>query len=148
MASVTRYAVAPLERVFDVISDPTTYPEWLVGAREIREVDDDWPAPGSLFHHRVGLFGPLTVADTTKVLEIDPPVHLSLEVRARPFGRGRADFRLARITGVDGTERTRIILEETPIGAIAPLAPLFEKPIEARNQASLNALVARLSEPT
>src|SRR5215207_3487776 len=106
MVSVTRYAVAPVERVFEVVSDPRTYPEWLVGAREIRSVDEDWPQPGSRFHHRVGLVGPLTVADSSEVLEVDPPASLVLEVRARPFGRARAEFRVADAGG----DRTRITL--------------------------------------
>ena len=144
MASVTRYAAVPIDTVFDVISDPTTYPDWLVGAREIRKVDDAWPAPGSCFHHRVGLVGPLTVADSTKVLDIDPPRVLSLEVRVRPLGRARAEFRLADA----GSGRTRITLDETPIGALAPLKPLLDPPTTARNRASLNALVALLNEPS
>ena len=147
MASVTRYAAVPLERVFATISDPTTYPDWLVGARAIRAVDDEWPAPGSRFHHRVGLAGPLTVADHSEVLAIEPPVHLTLEVKARPFGRARATFRLARVNGHDGTECTRITLDESVIGMAAALAPVLDASIEARNRASLNALVAKLNEP-
>ena len=143
MASVTRYAAAPLERVFEVVSDPTTYPEWLVGCREVRAVDDDWPQPGSVFHHRVGLIGPLTLADSTKSLAVDPPRLLVQEVRARPLVRGRAEFRLAEVT----PDRTRITIDETVIGHMAPLAPLLAKSIEARNRASLNALVAILNEP-
>ena len=117
MATVTRYAAAPIERVFAVVSDPTTYPDWLVGAREIRSVDDDWPQPGSLFHHRVGLVGPLTVADSPEVLEVDAPdaprargAGPALRAGAGPssgWPRWRAD----------GVERTRITLDETVIGA-------------------------------
>jgi uncharacterized protein YndB with AHSA1/START domain len=147
VVSVSRYVVAPIDRVFRAICDPTTYPTWLVGAREIRSVDDEWPEPGSRFHHRVGLVGPLTVADSSEVLEIEPPGLLVLEVRARPFGRARAEFHLEVTTGADGEERTRITLAETPIGALAPLAPILDRTIEPRNRASLNALVARLNEP-
>jgi uncharacterized protein YndB with AHSA1/START domain len=143
MVSVTRYAVAPIERVFEVVSDPRTYPDWLVGAQEIRSVDDGWPQAGTRFHHRVGLVGPLTVADSSEVLEVDPPTLLVLEVRARPFGRPRAEFRLADA----GNDRTRITLSETPIGALAPLSPVLDRTIEPRNRASLNALVALLNEP-
>jgi uncharacterized protein YndB with AHSA1/START domain len=145
---VTRFVVAPIDRVFRAICDPHTYPSWLVGAREIRSVDDEWPEPGSAFHHRVGLVGPLTVADSSEVLEIEPPRLLVLEVRARPFGRARAEFHLEQVPpGADGQQRTRITLAETPIGALAPLSPVLDKTIEPRNRASLNALVARLNEP-
>ena len=71
MVSVTRYAAAPIERVFEVVSDPRTYPDWLVGAQEIRSVDEDWPQPGSRFHHRVGLVGPLTIPDSTSSVEVE-----------------------------------------------------------------------------
>src|SRR6188472_2881403 len=97
MVSVTRYAVAPIERVFEVISDPRTYPDWLVGAREIRSVDEDWPQPGSRFHHRVGLVGPLTIPDSTSSVEVEPPTRLVLEVRARPLVKGRVEFTLASV---------------------------------------------------
>ena len=41
MASSNTVAVArPLSAVFDLVCDPTTYPEWLVGAQEIRRIDD------------------------------------------------------------------------------------------------------------
>jgi uncharacterized protein YndB with AHSA1/START domain len=143
MVSVTRYAAAPIERVFEVVSDPRTYPDWLVGAREVRSVDADWPRPGSRFHHRVGLVGPLTIPDSTSSLEVDAPTRLLLEVRARPLVKGRVEFTLAPV----GDERTRITMSETVIGRVAPLAPVLDPGIEARNRASLNALVARLNEP-
>src|SRR3954468_7397574 len=91
---VTRWALRPIGEVFDALADPHTYPSWLVGCREIRKVDDGWPAPGSRFHHRVGLVGPLTVNDDTESLEIESPRHLALEVRFRPLGRGRVAFPL------------------------------------------------------
>ena len=52
-------------------------------------------------------------------------------------------FRLAEVT----PERTRITIDETVIGHLAPLAPVLDPSIEARNRASLNALVAKLNEP-
>jgi uncharacterized protein YndB with AHSA1/START domain len=143
MVSVTRYAAAPVDRVFEVVSDPTTYPDWLVGAKAIRSVDDHWPQAGSEFHHRVGLIGPLTVADSTTSLDVDAPRFLALEVRARPLIKARVEFRLAEVT----PERTRVTMDETVIGQFSPLAPVLEPGIEARNRASLNALVAKLNEP-
>jgi uncharacterized protein YndB with AHSA1/START domain len=147
MPVVKRYAVAPVEKVFEVISDPTTYPDWLAGAKEIRSVDDDWPKAGSRFHHTVGLFGVLKVNDSSEVLEIEPPVRLALEVRVRPFGRGRAEFRLAPAGTHEGAERTSIVMAEEPIGPVKVFAPLLDPTIEARNRTSLNALVALLNEP-
>jgi uncharacterized protein YndB with AHSA1/START domain len=135
MSTTRRRIDAPVEDVFAALTDPHTYPHWLIGAQDIRDVDDGWPAPGTRFHHRVGLGGPLTVDDSTKVLAIDAPHRLDLEVRARPLGRGRASFRLGR----DG-QGTQVVLEEHPLGALSRLEPLLAVPTRLRNGRSLGAL--------
>jgi uncharacterized protein YndB with AHSA1/START domain len=122
--------------VFDALVEPRTYPSWLIGAQDIRSVDDAWPAPGSRFHHRVGVGGPLTVADSTEVLEIDPPTLLRLRVRARPLGRGEVTFRLH---GLEGGQ-TCVELEEHPVGALAWARVLLDVPTAVRNRRSLQAL--------
>jgi uncharacterized protein YndB with AHSA1/START domain len=121
--------------VFAALTTPETYPLWLVGCQDIRAVDDGWPMPGTAFHHRVGLVGPLTVADNTKVLEVSNPDRLVLEVRARPFGRGKVTF-----TMVEEDGGTRLTLEEVPIGALAPTQPLLDPITVKRNAASLSNL--------
>jgi len=83
--------------------------------------------------------GPLTVADLSKVLAIEEPTLLSLEVRARPFGRGRATFRLAERTE-GGAVATEVVLDEVPIGAAAPAAPLLDPFTRRRNDSSLENL--------
>lgn len=120
---VTRWALRTIEQVYDALSDPETYPTWLVGCREIRSVDDDWPAEGAHFHHRVGLVGPLTVNDSTKALIAARPSHLALEVRFRPIGRGRVDFWLTDDPDPQGLVRTRIDMDEVPIGLLSAAAP-------------------------
>ena len=135
MAIVRRTIPCPIDDVFAALIDPETYPHWLVGARDIRAVDDSWPAAGAAFHHRVGLVGPLTLADLTKVLEIEEPRRLSLEVRARPLGRGRATFTLDA-TEADGTG-TVVELDEVPIGLLAPTRPLVDPLTTVRNRKSL-----------
>jgi uncharacterized protein YndB with AHSA1/START domain len=136
--------VVPLDRtaVFEVLSDPNTYPRWLVGAREIRDVEPEWPALGSRFFHRVGLAGPLTVADSTKVVDVDPPRRLSLEVRVRPFGRGRATFRLYETVSDDhpGLACTRIELTEEPLGILRLARFALDPVVDARNRRSLTHL--------
>jgi uncharacterized protein YndB with AHSA1/START domain len=134
MAIVSRRIAAPLEVVFDTLRTPESYPHWLIGAREIRDVDDGWPEPGTRFHHTVGLGGPPTPKDSDKVLDITAPVRLSLEVRARPFGRGRATFELAK----DGDDAaTTVTLDEVPIGLMAPTRPLIDPLTVARNKRTL-----------
>lgn len=139
MAIVRRRIAAPVEVVFDTLRTPESYPHWLVGCRDIRDVDDGWPEPGTRFHHRVGLMGPVVVADSTAVLEIDAPTRLSLEVRARPLGRGRATFVLTK-DGADGA--TTVTVNEVPIGLLAPTRPLVDPLTVARNKRSLANLAA------
>lgn len=137
MATVTRTIGVPTDRVFAALVEPRTYPDWLVGCQDIRAVDDTWPAVGGRFHHRVGLAGPITVADHTEVLEVEEDRLLSLEVRARPLGRGRATFRLAPGATAGTTEVT---LDEVPIGVLAPTEPLAAPLIVHRNRRSLARL--------
>jgi uncharacterized protein YndB with AHSA1/START domain len=137
MAIATKHIDVPPAGVFASLTEPRTYPSWLVGCKEIRAVDDGWPQPGARFHHRVGLIGPVSVADSTKVLEVESPSRLVLEVRARPLGRGQVTFTLR--PDATGTELT---LEEHPIGALAPLRPLLDPLTAARNAASLDNLAA------
>jgi uncharacterized protein YndB with AHSA1/START domain len=147
MARVTRHVLAARSDVFEALIRPETYPEWLVGCREIREVDSAWPAPGSRFHHRVGLIGPLTIPDSTSVVRIEPEHLLSLEVRARPFVRAQATFVLEDEEVDDGQPVTRITLEEKALAPFTPLQPVLEPLLLSRNIASLNALVAFLNTP-
>lgn len=139
MAVVRRTIHQPRSDVFRALVTPETYPHWLVGARDIRAVDAGWPAVDTVFHHRVGLVGPLKVADSTKVLEIEEDRLLSLEVRARPFGRGRATFRLEDAPA-DRPGATVVELDEVPLGALAPLRPLIDPVTELRNKRSLAQL--------
>ncbi|CAN5838685.1 SRPBCC family protein [soil metagenome] len=142
--AVVRHTI-PCSRteVFEALVDPGTYPLWLVGAREIRSVDADWPAVGSAFYHRIGLVGPLKVSDLTKVVEIEEPHRLSLEVRARPLGRGRATFVLTERSGPAGPQ-TVAEVTEGPIGPVAPIEPLVGPLTARRNRRSLANLADHL----
>jgi uncharacterized protein YndB with AHSA1/START domain len=141
VATVLRTISRPVDAVYAALVTPQTYPHWLVGCRDIRAVDEDWPAPGSAFHHRVGLAGPVTVADDTRALAVEEDTLLSLEVRARPFGRGRATFTLAAGAG---PETTVVALDEVPIGLLAPTKPLADPLIRRRNARSLGNLAGYL----
>lgn len=127
---------ASAEEVFDVLLDPTTYPNWLVGARNIRGIDDAWPAPGSHFHHTVGI-GPFTLHDKTKILSADPPQRLVLEAKARPAGVAEVVFEIEPVpTG------SRVVLHERPVRGPAALAHnrVLEGMISTRNRQSLRQL--------
>ncbi|NLA36428.1 MAG: SRPBCC family protein [Actinobacteria bacterium] len=129
----------PQAEVFAAVADPETYPHWLVGARDIRSVDEAWPAVGSAFHHRVGLIGPAKLADKTVVINVDAPNMLELEVKVRPLGRGRVKFELAERVGPHGVE-TLFTFDESPIGLLAPSHPLIAPVVTFRNGWSLRQL--------
>jgi uncharacterized protein YndB with AHSA1/START domain len=82
---VERAVAAPPERVFSVLKDPWLLPVWVVGATHIRDVDDEWPAPGSQVYHQVGAW-PFALSDKTAVVECDDPRRLVLQGRAFPLG--------------------------------------------------------------
>jgi uncharacterized protein YndB with AHSA1/START domain len=141
MATSERLIDAPAEDVFRVLSDPESYAHWVVGSNEIRAYDDDWPRIGSTFHHTQGKW-PLTVKDTSSVLEAEPDRRLVLEVRTRPFVVAKV---VLDLTPEDG--RTRVRMVESPIGGVLkPLNnPLLELLTHLRNKLGLDRL-ARLAE--
>jgi uncharacterized protein YndB with AHSA1/START domain len=144
MATVTRTMNVPIDDVYAALAEPRTYPEWLVGAKEIRSVDAGWPERGTKFHHRVGLIGPLTIADSPESLGVEPGRRLTLEARARPAGRAKVDFELV----ADGN-RTVVTMHEHPLGILAPAGPLLDPATALRNKKSLRQLEDHLrSKPT
>ena len=129
---------ASVEDVAQVLRDPSTYPDWLVGAQTIRSVDENWPAVGSKFHHRIGV-GRLTIPGSTSVLN-DGPTQLALGAGMGPFGEATVRFTLEADHGA-----TRLTLEEEPRRgparcAWALLRPLVNIALWGRNQASLASL--------
>ncbi len=131
----------PRARVWAALADPYGYGEWVVGSREIRDIEGDWPQPGSTFHHTQG-FGPVAlVKDTTTVLECDEGRRLKLEVRIRPWLIGHVELTL-----VDDGAGTRVrMVEQTRGGVMKPLKPLLDRAYKPRNVESLRRLEA-LSE--
>jgi hypothetical protein len=121
-----------------VLVDPTTYPHWLIGAEEVRDVDATWPAPGSRFHHRVGV-GPLALADHTEVLGIEHGSVLRLRVRARPLIAAVVTFRV-----VGDGDRCVVTMEEEPTRRVIGnlVRPVLDPAIHMRNHRSLRRLEA------
>ncbi len=127
------------EEVWATISDPETYPDWLMGAQRIRRVDPDFPADGSGFDHSVGPTGAVTVDDSTVVERADPPHRLALRVDAGPF---HADVELLVLPGPAGSE---VRFTERPVGPAALLGPWLRPILRARNRESLRRLRERAS---
>jgi uncharacterized protein YndB with AHSA1/START domain len=125
-------AVGP-GRVFEVLSDPNAYADWVVGSDTIRDADPSWPAAGSRFHHRVGV-GPVKVNDDTEVIELDPARKLVLHARARPLGTA-----VVSMEWVAQGAGTHVTMRETAGDSLSRLAinPLTDWTIHRRNRLAL-----------
>src|SRR4051794_16275376 len=99
--TVSRHIDATPGRTFEVMSDPWLYPLWVVGAVHIRAVDPTWPQPGAELHHQVGAW-PVTIKDSTAVVDYDPPTRIVLRGRAWPLGEAHIELCVSAVNG--GTE--------------------------------------------
>ena len=133
----------PPHAVYAVLLDPYAYADWVVGSKRVRAVDDDWPAPGSRFHHTVGAPG-VDIKDSSKLVEVEADRRVVLEVRFRPVGIAVVSLDLEPL---DGGRRTQVTMTEHPkSGPVRTWwSPLLDAATYARNAASLWRL-ARLSK--
>lgn len=118
MSRTTRVMGCTPDDVFAVLADGWCYGMWVVGAARIRDVDEHWPAAGSLIHHSVGAW-PLLLSDTTEVERVDPPHLIQLKVRAWPTGEGRVVLTLRPV----GDGQTEVVIEERAVSGPATLIP-------------------------
>jgi uncharacterized protein YndB with AHSA1/START domain len=132
---------APPERVFAVLSEPRSFARWVVGSSEIRRADPGWPNVGTAFDHRVGIW-PFTLADSSEVVQCEPPGLLKLLVKARPFSRAYVTLHLTASNG-----GTRLSMDESAADARSRLFfnALTDPLVRLRNNVSLRRLKA-LSE--
>jgi uncharacterized protein YndB with AHSA1/START domain len=124
------------EAVWDALADAGGYGYWVPGSRVIRDADADWPAPGSKFHHTVGV-GPFEVSDHTEALEARPPELLRMRTKGRPLGTATVTLEMLRSDG-----GTLVRISESPDGPawLLHLNPLFWLLTKARNAESLMRL--------
>lgn len=121
------------EEIFAVLADGYSYDDWVVGSKQIRAVDADWPAQGSRFHHTIGA-GPVDIKDSSKVLEVDPPKRLVLSVRFRPAGTAIVDLKIEPLDN----GKTRVVMMEKPeSGPVRVLALAVSLLLLVRNELSL-----------
>lgn len=126
---------APPGVVWDVLADPPSYEEWVVGNKGIRDHDRGWPSPGTEFHHKVGL-GPLRVKDKTVALEATPPHRLVMNVRVLPVGHGLVAFELQ-----ESGSGTLVRMDERPAGGpLKALWPVLDPLVKLRNVETLRRL--------
>lgn len=128
---------APPQAVWDVLADPNAYAEWVLGTRRIRGADEGFPAEGTRLYHTVGA-GPLTLGDSTTVVESQPPRRLVLDARLGPLGSARVVIELHERSG--GT--TVVLAEHGARGASRLLYPAGELLLRGRNRWSLDRLRA------
>jgi uncharacterized protein YndB with AHSA1/START domain len=132
----------PPETVWAVLADPGDYARWVVGSKLIRDADAGWPAPGTRFHHTIGV-GPVTLSDDTESLEARRPELLRVRAKARPLGTATVRLELQARNG-----GTRVRMTETPDGlafvlALNPVAYVVTKLRNAESLKRLEALALR-----
>jgi uncharacterized protein YndB with AHSA1/START domain len=136
MATNERFMPIPPEAVWDALADAGGYGYWVVGSSEIRDVDATWPAPGSRFHHTVGI-RPLRVSDHTESLEARRPRLLRLRVKVRPFATAHVTLTM---TPQDGGTRVRMVENPDGVSSWLTLNPLLQLFTKGRNAESLMRL--------
>ncbi len=125
MIETCRIIGASPERVFAVLADGWSYASWVVGAAHIRDVDRDWPAPGSRVHHTVGPW-PVQLSDHTQVLAMEPDRLLELHARLWPLGTASVRLDLAPVR----PDVTRVCMSERLESGIGRLLPtLLQRPL-------------------
>jgi hypothetical protein len=124
------------EDVWAVLEDGHSYADWVVGTRKIHEVDEHWPAVGSMIHYSVGI-GPITLDDKTTVRRVEPKRELELEAKAGWLGSARIAFEL-RPWG----DNTLLIIDEHPLSGLGARwhNALVEVLLRARNRHMLRRL--------
>lgn len=115
---VSRDVAAPASAVWDVLADGWTYATWVVGTSRVRDVEPDWPAPGSRIHHAFGPW-PAVVQDYTVVEESTPQQELVMKARGWPLGEARAMIRIEP----QGDDACRISISEDAIAGPGKLMP-------------------------
>jgi carbon monoxide dehydrogenase subunit G len=119
----------PPAAVWDALADLGGYGYWVPGSKVIRDADPEWPAPGSRFHHTIGL-GPIKVSDHTVALDSRPPELLRLRAKGRPLGTATITLELTpRDAG------TVVRISETLDGpyVLLNLSPLVHLATKGRN---------------
>jgi uncharacterized protein YndB with AHSA1/START domain len=141
MARNEMHVDAAPEDVFAVLADHRAYADWVVGSKEIRDADPDWPRVGSRFHHTVG-FGPFEVRDHSRVVAAEPPHRFVMRVKARPLGTAKVELSMVPASG-----GTLIEMREEPWDVWSRLLhnPILDLALHTRNVESLRRL-KRLAE--
>lgn len=142
VASNERVIAATPEQIWAVLADAMSYDRWVVGAKQIRAADGTWPEPGSRLHHTVGM-GPFQLADSTLVLESEPPSRLVMEARGRPLGTAWVEIRLEP---VDGGTKVTMLEDVSRPPLVRVMKPALDPLVHSRNTETLRRLEAATQE--
>ena len=115
--STTRDVDATREQVWAVMADGWTYTQWVVGNSRTRAVDANWPEPGAVIQHSVGIW-PLVINDQSVVESCTPSRELVLHAGLGPLGAMRITLRLH-----DTADGCRIEMIELPASGLLRLVP-------------------------
>lgn len=124
MSSNSILIPAPPERVWEVLADPRTYPQWVKGAKSVDAVDPSWPEPGSKMGPSVGLPG-FDLPGRTVVVSCEPPRRLVFDAEIVGVGKAEVIFELH-----DEDDQTRVVLHERPL-SLPWNAPAVREMVEA-----------------
>jgi len=80
VATIERHLAAPRDAVWAILTDASSYSDWFLNLADIRNISADWPAPGSGFDHKFR-WGPIRLPGHTRVLEAQPPGHLTVRMK-------------------------------------------------------------------
>lgn len=136
MASTDIVINAPAADVYESLMDAWTYEVWVTGTKQVRDVEPEWPAAGSKFHHSVGV-GPLMTRDETRMLAREQNRFVELQVQTWPMGEGTVRLELEDL----GT-RTHVVMHEEFTSGPGSWAdnPLQQAMMKLRNDWSLDRL--------
>jgi uncharacterized protein YndB with AHSA1/START domain len=138
-----RFMTVTPESVWDALADPGSYGYWVVGSKLISDADADWPAPGSRFHHTVGV-GPLKTSDHTEALEAARPRRLAMRAKARPLGSARVELTMTPKAGGTLVEMTENPAGFTSAIVVNPIVQLLTRGRNAESLARLEELALRI----
>ncbi|CAL9315651.1 SRPBCC family protein [Streptomyces sp. NPDC052644] len=129
---------SPPSAVWEVLSDPDKYAEWVVGTEETSPLFGTWPEVGATLRYSVAL-GPVRLEGSTVVRRLEPPNRLELEVRSGPAGTARVAIEI-----VPWGEDTLVIVDEHPLRG--PGARLHNALLESAIQLRHRRMLRRLAE--
>ena len=125
------------DRVYAILADGWTYSDWVVGTAHIRDVDRDYPAPGTAVYHKAGPW-PVSLRDSSTVLDCEPDHMLLLRAGLWPLGEATVRLILTPI----GAAATRVTMDEE--FAQGPLhwarTKIHDLALHQRNKESLRRL--------